>query len=44
LPAAELERYCELIAALKTLVRHIVLARVREHFRTQNTPGDHHAR
>ncbi|MDS4057007.1 MAG: IS481 family transposase [Candidatus Contendobacter sp.] len=28
----------------ETLVRHIVLARVREHFRTQNIPGDHHAR
>lgn len=28
----------------ETLVRHIVLARVREHFRTQNTQGDHHAR
>ena len=28
----------------ETLVRHIVLARVREHFRTQNLPGDHHAR
>ena len=28
----------------ETLVRHIVLARVREYFRTQNIPGDHHAR
>jgi hypothetical protein len=28
----------------ETLVRHIVLARVREHFRTQNLLGDHHAR
>jgi len=28
----------------ETLVRHVVLARVREHFRNQKTRGDHHAR
>ena len=28
----------------ETLVRHVVLARVREHFRNQKNRGDHHAR